>query len=132
MNCWKRFGSRQKLRLADGDCNERQKLMWLQAAVLRKHEKVHGAGCNSIAFSPSGLHAATCGQDGVVRLWSTHDGTLSSELKPAHAQSASSINSVAFCQEKGMVMGASNDNSIKTWDMHTGRPRFTMTGTYPD
>lgn len=96
--------------------------------MLRRHEKVHGAGCNSIAFSPSGLHAATCGQDGVVRLWSTEDGTLASELKPAHAQTASSINCVAFSEEKGMVMGASNDRSIKTWDMHTGRPRFTMTG----
>jgi WD40 repeat protein len=99
----------------------------MQTEVLRRYEKVHGGGCNSITFSPSGLHAATCGQDGVVRLWS-EDGTLSSELKPAHAQSASSINFVTFAEDKGLVMGASNDHSIQTWDMHTGRPRFTMTG----
>lgn len=96
--------------------------------MLQRHEKVHGGGCNAITFSPSGLHAATCGQDGVVRLWSTQDGTLSTELKPSHAQTASSMNAVAFAEDKSMVMGASNDKSIKTWDMHTGRPRFTMTG----
>lgn len=95
--------------------------------AFRQHPAAHGGGCNDVRFSPSGVWAASCGQDGCVKLWTTQDGGLSSDIQRAQATSAS-VNCVAFCEEKGLLMGASNDRGIKVWDMHTARPRFTMTG----
>ena len=95
--------------------------------AFRQHPAAHGGGCNDVQFAPSGTWAASCGQDGCVKLWTAYDGALSSDIQAAHATSAS-VNSVAFCEEKGLLMGASNDKSIRVWDMHTARARFTMTG----
>jgi WD40 repeat protein len=103
----------------------------MQAAVLRRHEKVHRGGCNAVTFSASGLHAASCGVDGVVALWSAQDGSKASEICASSTQASSSVNAVQILEHKGAIMAASNDKSIKVWDMHTARLRFTMTGARP-
>lgn len=95
---------------------------------MRKHTQKHRGGCNCVVFSPSGNYAATGGQDGVIRIWNSDDGSLLTELAPPNARTAASINSVQFSEDKGFVMAASNDKSISVWDFHTGRQRFTMTG----
>ena len=99
-----------------------------QETPFRQHESAHGGGCNGLAFSPSGLHAASCGNDGAVRLWTMYDGALATELRAGSSAVAAGINSVALSDERKLVLGASNDKSLKAWDMHTGRLRFTMTG----
>ena len=100
----------------------------MQEVAFRQHAGAHGGGCNAVAFAPSGLTAASCGQDGVVRLWTAYDGALATELRAGGGASAAGMNSVAFNEDKGFVMGACNDKSIKVWDVHTGRLKFAMTG----
>jgi WD40 repeat protein len=104
------------------------RLAALQEAAFRQHQGAHDGGCNGVVFAPSGLMAATCGQDGCVRLWTPYDGALSSELRAGASASAAGVRAVAFCEERNLVLGASNDKSIKAWDVHTGRLKFTMTG----
>ena len=62
-----------------------------------------------------------------MRLWTAYDGALATELRAGGA-SAAGMNSVAFNEDKGFVMGACSDKSIKVWDVHTGRMKFAMTG----
>jgi WD40 repeat protein len=102
----------------------------MQETPFRQHVTAHGGGCNCVAIAPTGLLTATCGHDGIVRLWTTYDGALSSELKGSSGMHAPGMNSVAFSEDKGAVLGACNDKSIKMWDMHTGRLKFTLTGVH--
>lgn len=95
---------------------------------MRKHTNAHKGGCNYVVFSPSGNYVASGGQDGVIRIWLSDDGSLLTELTPPNAHTAASINGVQFSEDKGVVMAASNDKSISVWDFYTGRQRFTMTG----
>jgi hypothetical protein len=98
----------------------------LPEVAARQHDKVHGGGCNDVRFSASGVWMASCGDDGVVRMWTACDASLSTEMKSGI--SSVGINSVAFCDEKKLIMGASNDRSIKVWDMHTAKQCMVMTG----
>jgi hypothetical protein len=98
----------------------------LPEAATRQHAKVHGGGCNDVRFSSSGVWMASCGDDGVVRLWTAGDASLASELRAGTV--AVGVNSVVFSEEKNFVLGASNDRSIKVWDMHTGKLCMVMTG----
>lgn len=100
----------------------------VQEAACKTQEGVHKGGCNAVTFAHSGLHAATCGQDGIVRLWTAHDGMLATEFKAGIGTVAAGTNCVAFAEERNAVLGASNDKSVKVWDMHTGRLSCTMTG----
>ena len=101
----------------------------MQEVAFRQHKDAHKGGCNSVAFAPSGVHAASCGQDGKVRLWTAYDGALATELNSGAGASAAGMNCVAFCEERTLLLSASSDKSIKAWDIHTGRLKFAMTGT---
>ena len=103
----------------------------VQEIAHRTHEAAHGGGCNGIVFAPSGSYAATCGQDGVVRLWTAHDAQLSTEFRAGVGAVAAGMHSVAFQEERSLVLGASSDRSIKVWNMHTGSLICTMTGAFP-
>lgn len=102
----------------------------LQEVVCKHHVKVHQGGANAVTFAPSGLQAASCGQDGVVRLWDTDTGEMSTELAVSRARGAGpGVNDVCFQGEGSQVLGACSDHSVKLWDIHTGRVRHTLTGT---
>ena len=45
-----------------------------------KHEAAHDGWIRELAVSADGQHAASCGSDQFVRIWSTEDGTKQGEI----------------------------------------------------
>jgi WD40 repeat protein/tRNA A-37 threonylcarbamoyl transferase component Bud32 len=70
------------------------------------------------AYSPSGRHVATAGQDGLAWVWDVETG------KPASPplRHAFAINNVVFSPEGRRVLTAGADLAARVWDVDTGGP----------
>ena len=73
------------------------------------------------------MQAATCGSDGMVRVWGAHDGMLATELGNNSPQRPA-VNDVCFTLEGDAVLTALTDKSVKMWDINGGRIKHTLTG----
>ena len=68
------------------------------------------------AFSPNGSWLATSGEDGKIRLWSTQDWTMQSELD-GHDQA---VTGLAFSPDSGILASASQDANVILWRVSDG------------
>ncbi|RUP51745.1 WD40-repeat-containing domain protein [Jimgerdemannia flammicorona] len=105
-----------------------------------KRLTAHDSEIHTIQVSTSGNLFATGSSDKKVKVFDARTGTLlstatvyvhfSAHCNPTQTLTGSllSIMCVAFNAKDDMVLGASNDNATRLWDLATGRLRHTLTG----
>ncbi|KAJ3397528.1 hypothetical protein HDU92_007191 [Lobulomyces angularis] len=83
-----------------------------------------GSETHCIAISKNGSLLAVGGQDKKLHMYDSNTGTLQKSL----VGSLSGIMSVNFNSASDILLGASNDNSIKLWNLGTSRLIHSLTG----
>ncbi|KAJ1548375.1 hypothetical protein HK096_002032, partial [Nowakowskiella sp. JEL0078] len=84
----------------------------------------HDGEINCIQLNREGTILATGGQDKKIILHDAHSGLPKAPL----VGSMQAVMSIAFNVTGEMVLGTSNDNSTKIWNVSTSRLRHTLTG----
>lgn len=79
--------------------------------------QAHATWLRRLAISPSGAKLATCGNDRLVRVFSTVDGKLLAEL----IGHASHVHSVAFHQDDRILVSGDLKGVVKHWDLAGGK-----------
>jgi WD40 repeat protein/serine/threonine protein kinase len=79
----------------------------------------------SVAFSPDGATLASCGGDGMVRIWEVHTGR---QLRTLQAQSRFIANSLAFTPDGNTLASAHWEDSVRLWDVASGELRGELSG----
>ena len=77
----------------------------------------------SARFHPSGELLATCGADGVARLWDLHDGSLRSTIEGIHVATGQSLD---FSPDGLRVAVTRPDKTIQIRALDTGRVLMTL------
>jgi len=106
--------------LASGSFDNSIKLWDISTGRLIRSLEKHGAVC-ALAFSLGGILAA--GGYKTIRVWEINSGRLLVSISDAHSRD---VTSVAFRPDGAVLASGSNDNTIKLWDMETGRLRKTI------
>ncbi|KAJ3021655.1 UNVERIFIED_CONTAM: hypothetical protein HDU68_009518 [Siphonaria sp. JEL0065] len=92
--------------------------------VAVKKAALHDGEINCIQVNRDGSLIATGGTDKKLILTDARTGATKSSL----IGSLQAIMSVSFSLDGDLVMGTSNDNSVKIWSISTSRLRHTLTG----
>lgn len=97
------------------------KLIWWQADAdnpqpLRTIE-AHEGWVRAVAVSPNGELAASCGNDQLVKIWSSSDGRLIRTLRGHDCH----VYNVAFHPEGRFLVSADHHGVVKQWDHAEGR-----------
>lgn len=100
------WGALRCVRYADKDA----KPLWLVSHA-------HDGWIRGLALSPDGQTLATCGRDGLVRLWSADKGEKLKEF-PGHHQD---VFAVAFHPDGKALVSGDLKGIIKHWDLGTGK-----------
>ncbi|KAI8804989.1 WD40-repeat-containing domain protein [Cladochytrium replicatum] len=96
---------------------------FLPNAAVKKWS-AHDGEINCIQISRDGSTIATGGNDKRVILYDAYSCSPRTSL----AGSLQAVMSVSFNLTGEMILGTSNDNSAKIWNVSTGRLRHTLTG----
>jgi WD40 repeat protein len=73
----------------------------------------HTGRVNSVAWSPGGKEIASCGQDGLLKLWDAGSGKETASLV-AHGGGATAV---AFSDRGELLATAGADGTVKLWDV---------------
>src|SRR5262249_31876244 len=105
----------------------------------------HAKSVNAVAFSPDGSWLASGGKDNAIKVWDIATGSVLRTLN-AHA---SNVNALAVSPDgkllasgsgdiadqrdleafsKGGVVGGTEDNTVRIWDVQTGRELKVLRG----
>lgn len=79
--------------------------------------QAHDGWIRQLAVSPDGKTLASCGRDGVVRLWSPEKGSKQRELT-GHGED---VFAVAFHPDGKTLVSGDLKGVVKQWDLATGR-----------
>ncbi|MBE9104817.1 serine/threonine protein kinase [Nostoc cf. edaphicum LEGE 07299] len=110
--------------------------------------KGHSSMVHAIAISPDGQFIASGSNDKTIKLWQVGTGKLVRQLGRWSSSHSSMVNSVAFSPissylsyqgesgksagvaglNRGILASGSWDNTIKLWDVKTGKEIRTLTG----
>jgi WD40 repeat protein len=85
----------------------------------------HGSGVAGVAFNPDGSRAATCGGDGLVRVWNLPEAgspTAAGKFEPpARGGSATTpVTAVAWSADGRLIAFGGADAVTRVWDAQTG------------
>jgi WD40 repeat protein/tetratricopeptide (TPR) repeat protein len=83
----------------------------------------HGAGVNSISFSPNGQTLASASEDGTVKLWQS-DGNQLQTLR-GHGNR---VTSLSFSPDEKTLISAGGDGTLKLWRLVDGTELQTLQG----
>jgi WD40 repeat protein/CubicO group peptidase (beta-lactamase class C family) len=77
----------------------------------------HTNRVSTVAFTPDGLRAVSCGSDGTVRTWDVRAGK---ELHRMDAH-ADMVNALALSRDGKLALTGADDGSVRLWDVDGGR-----------
>jgi WD40 repeat protein len=77
-----------------------------------------------VAFSPSGSHLASVGDDELVKVWDLTSGQAACTCK-GHRDG---INCVAFSPDGRRLASAGHEKTVRLWDATTGQELLTLAG----
>jgi len=114
---------------------DRIRVLWTDAATIRLHETVQGAGpreaefaapapVRALALSPSGVLAAVACADGTLRTLNAGTG----EFGPALATGGRVARAVAVASDIGPVVAVFPDGSVRRYDPAAGTSDMTGAG----
>ncbi len=88
----------------------------------------HGAGVAGVAFHPDGSRVATCGGDGVVRVWAVPEKgppapvvRFEPPTRGGSASASSPITAVAYSADGRLIAFAGADAVTRVWDAQSGQ-----------
>jgi WD40 repeat protein len=91
----------------------------------------HLAGVAGVAYSPDGRWVATCGGDGVARLWAAPDAgppAAARRFEPPTPEGVSPASAVAFAADGRTIAVGGKDPTVRLWDARTGAEVRTLRG----
>lgn len=96
-----------------------------ESFVLKQQGHINNMAC--LTYSPDGLHIATGGDDGKVKLWNVSNGFCFVTF----TEHKSGVSAVAFVQSGKAVVSASLDGTVRAFDLHRYRNFKTLTSPQP-
>jgi WD40 repeat protein len=84
----------------------------------------HVGGVVNVAFAPDGKSLASCGNDGLVRLW---DVTTGQEIRRFEGNKGTP-EGLAFSPDGKTILSAGTDKLARLWDVATGKQRLAFLG----
>jgi WD40 repeat protein/tRNA A-37 threonylcarbamoyl transferase component Bud32 len=79
---------------------------------------------NTLSWAPDGRRLATCGKDGVIRLWEGATGRILATLRGHDA----GVNSLSWSPQGPQLASANEDSTVTLWNVDTGREVATLRG----
>ncbi|MFN6501753.1 MAG: AAA-like domain-containing protein [Nostoc sp. DedQUE01] len=98
--------------------------------------KGHSNSVNSVVFSPDGKTLASASEDKTIKLWNRETGKAITTLK-GHSDlvysvafhiASGKVFSVVFSPDGKTLASASDDKTIKLWNLHTSKEIITLSG----
>ncbi|KAK7082129.1 U3 snoRNP protein [Halocaridina rubra] len=105
-----------------------QLLVWeWQSETYVLKQQGHFNNMRVVIYSPDGLHLATGGEDGKVKLWSTQ----SSFCFVTFSEHTSAVTGLAFTQSGKAILSSSFDGTVRAFDLIRYRNFKTLTSPRP-
>ncbi|KAI5887131.1 WD40 repeat-like protein [Schizophyllum commune H4-8] len=99
---------------------------WQSESYVLKQQG-HYYDMNTLAYAPDGQTVATGGDDGKVKIWSTHTGFCSVTF----SEHTAPVSAVAFAKQGSVLFTASLDGTVRAFDLIRYRNFRTFTSPSP-
>ncbi|MEH2136603.1 nSTAND1 domain-containing NTPase, partial [Nostoc sp.] len=106
--------------IISGSCDRTIRLWNINGNPITQPWRGHEGQVNSLAFSPDGKLIVSSG-DRIVRLWELHQILQDRVIGRSQRKYENWVNSVAFSPDGQWIISASNDLTVRLWDIH-GNP----------
>ncbi|WP_138500637.1 WD40 repeat domain-containing protein [Nostoc sp. PA-18-2419] len=106
--------------IVSGSCDRTIRLWDIQGNPIAQPWRGHEGQVNSLAFSPDGKLIVS-GGDKTVRLWELHQILQERVIGRSQRKYENWVNCVAFSPDSKSIVSASNDSTIRLWDIQ-GNP----------
>jgi WD40 repeat protein len=105
--------------LFSGSRDARLKVWDVRSGYIQAAEVVaHMYAINHIEFSPDGKHFVTCSMDKSIKVWDLEELRLLKVVdKSRHAGHGTSVNKLLWTSWRSLLLSASDDRSISSWDI---------------
>ncbi|CAK9436836.1 uncharacterized protein LODBEIA_P13580 [Lodderomyces beijingensis] len=92
--------------------------------IIHTFTRAHQHGVNKLCFFPrSGHLLLSCGNDGSIKLWSTHNGF---ELMRIYKGHKLAVRDISFNSTGTKFLSCGYDKLIRLWDTHSGKVERTL------